>query len=131
MGSIVSDKDAEFVYVNHLNPMLEAKDDDKIYYTFWLATKENSEIVGEIGFRGIVNQLGEIEFGYFVNDKHRGNGYATEMVKGLTEWALKIDKIKFVVAGVGLGNSASARVLLKNGFKFWGEHNNLIVFYKS
>jgi RimJ/RimL family protein N-acetyltransferase len=131
MGSIVSDEDAEFVLVNHLEPMLKAKPEDKIFYTFWLAKKEDSEIVGEIGFRGKVNELGEIEIGYFVYEQERNKGYATEMVKAITEWGLQREGIKYVVAGVEKDNEASKKVLLKNWFIYWGLKNGQRVFYKT
>lgn len=113
-----------------MKPLLNAKEEDKIYHTFWLATKEDGEVVGEIGFRG-VNQFGRIEIGYFVNEAYRKMGYATEMVKALTEWALRKDEIKYVIAGVSEGNVASEGVLKKNGFVYFGEQNEMKVFYKS
>jgi len=129
MGSIVSDKDVAFVYEYHLNPMLKTEIENHIYYTFWIATKDDGEIVGEGGFKGVPNEFAEVELGYFVSGDHRNVGYATEMVRYLVGWALRQDEVKYVVAGVDAQNKASERVLIKNGFHFWGEKQGMNVFY--
>lgn len=130
-GSVKTDKDLMFVYEYHLVPLKNEKEENKVFYTFWLATKEDGEVIGEIGFRGKPNEYFEAEIGYFVYEKERGKGYATEMVRQIVDFGLKQNRVKFIVAGVDKLNIASEKVLLKNGFQYWGEKNELNVFYKN
>ena len=45
-----------------------------------------------------------------------GRDLATEVVAGIAEWCRANGTIRSIVGGVADGNSASARVLQKNGF---------------
>ena len=58
----------------------------------------------------------DIRFGYIIAQSAWGRGLATEVVAGVAEWCRANGTIRSVVGGVAAGNSASARVLQKNGF---------------
>lgn len=60
---------------------------------------------------------GKVEIGYSVVNAARRKGYATEIVKALTERAFEEPTVKEIVAHTTKGNAASNAVLLACGFK--------------
>ncbi|WP_228002622.1 GNAT family N-acetyltransferase [Nocardia australiensis] len=64
---------------------------------------------------------GQLEIGYGVVASRRGQGYAAEATRALTEFALAVPDVDTVFADVELANPASARVLEKAGFHRVGE----------
>jgi RimJ/RimL family protein N-acetyltransferase len=88
---------------------------------------ETKTVVGNGGFKGAPKN-NTLEIGYEVYHKFYRRGYATEAVKGLLDLA-ESKKIKTIIAETEVENTASIRVLEKNGFlatKFFinedGEH---------
>ena len=61
-----------------------------------------------------------VHIGYLIAEIAWGNGYASELLKGLQTAVLSGPAMR-LVAGVGRDNPASARVLQKAGFKLWTE----------
>lgn len=59
--------------------------------------------------------------GYGVLPEYEGNGYTTEAVKAMTQWAFGNSDVAFVEAETEPGNKASQRVLEKCGFTPDGE----------
>jgi len=55
----------------------------------------------------------QVHIGYLLSEASWGNGYATELVRGLVAAA----KDAILIGGVGKDNPASASVLLKAGFR--------------
>jgi len=92
--------------------------------TWWLATyyqmirREDRQIVGELGFKGITHQE-EAEIGYGTYEPYRRQGYMTEAVTALSEWALRQEEhpLKRVTARTREENYASQRVLQHSGFR--------------
>src|SRR5690606_36931600 len=56
------------------------------------------------------------ELGYRVAQDHGGKGYATEAVRLALDYAFVRLRLHRVEAAVRVGNEASAKVLLRNGF---------------
>ncbi len=89
----------------------------EVWYTAWRMTRKDSgEMIGDIGFKGEPDDK-TVEIGYGVLEAHRGQGYTTEAVKALCEWAFAKENVYFVRAITEDGNTASERVLEKNEFK--------------
>ena len=63
---------------------------------------------------------GKWEIGYHVAKAYTGNGYATEAVKAVLEWAFSHPKVTAVEAETYPDNTASKRVLEKCGFALNG-----------
>lgn len=126
-GSITTDEDKRWVREHHLDKI---GDGNYLYSTFWIATNYESEVVGEVAFKGETNGFGEIEIGCFVTPAFRHKGYGTEMIDGMVGWATKQDEAKFVVAAVDYGNLFSQKMLGKNNFSYWGEKNGMNIYYK-
>lgn len=76
--------------------------------------------VGQMGFRDRPVD-GIVEVGYGINPSYQNRGYATEMVRALTDWALAQPTVSRVVAECRPDNVGSIRVLEKSGFGRIGE----------
>lgn len=80
--------------------------------TFLMARKEDGAALGGVGFGG----LGDVhELGYALGRPYWGQGYATEGVLAMLEYARSLG-LKALQAFTFVENPASARVLRKAGF---------------
>ncbi|MBS4535706.1 GNAT family N-acetyltransferase [Clostridium sp. D2Q-14] len=97
-----------------IGKMKKAKRELHDWYTYWLIiNKDSLDTMGLIGFKGIDNK-GEAEIGYGISKQYEGQGYMTEAVKILIEWAFKSRLCKTLTAtGVLKTNYGSQNVLLK------------------
>lgn len=92
-----------------------------LWYTSWkFCKKENNAVIGYAGFKGLQSR-GFVEIGYGVEEKYEGNGYATEGVKGLCDWAFSTNQVVSIEAETEPDNIASQKVLQKNGFTATGK----------
>jgi [ribosomal protein S5]-alanine N-acetyltransferase len=73
--------------------------------------------VGTIGFLGPPDPDGVLTVGYGLVPQARGQGYATEALRALVEYALVQPGVVRVVADTDVSNVASHRVLEKAGFR--------------
>jgi len=85
-----------------------------------LAVRGSGELVGTIGFHGIVPKNRVAEIGYDLAPRYWGKGVSSEACRVVTEWGF--DQLGFnrIHAVVMVGNAASARILGKCGFVFEG-----------
>lgn len=72
-------------------------------------------VVGEIGFVAPPAEK-TVAIGYGIAPAARRQGYATEAIRGLSEWALAQPGVGAVRAETLPGNEPSARALLRAGF---------------
>jgi [ribosomal protein S5]-alanine N-acetyltransferase len=90
--------------------------------------------IGQIGFKGQPDTDGSVEIGYGLNATHHNQGYASEAVGALVNWALESGFAKRITAETLESNLASNRVLEKLDFVRVGtrfdaeEGGNLIVW---
>lgn len=96
-----------------------------VWYAMMRAPREASDMlacdVGDIlmasaGFKG-PPQDDTIEIGYSVLPRFQGQGYATEMVRALIDWAFAQPGVARIVAETTTENVASMRLLKRQGFK--------------
>jgi len=59
---------------------------------------------------------GDIEIGYFLRKSEWGQGYVSEAVKRLLEFAFSVTSLEEIVAVIDPRNTASRRVLERAGF---------------
>ena len=133
--------DAEQLYNNHLNEKMkkwfpnevyadidEAKgaieffsdcvNNDRLPFVLAVELKETGELIGDTGVSEVEGVPNEVEIGYQICDKYSGKGYASELVKAMTEFSFSRFAISVVFGRVIHGNDASARVLQKAGYSF-------------
>jgi RimJ/RimL family protein N-acetyltransferase len=85
-------------------------------FGFYLVVRtDEALVVGEIGFVGPPVD-GVVAIGYAILPGERRQGYATEAIRGLSEWALRQPGVGEVQAQTLPGNEPSARALLRAGF---------------
>ncbi|MFI2203729.1 GNAT family N-acetyltransferase [Streptomyces sp. NPDC020192] len=83
---------------------------------FALVRHEDGRAIGGIGFHGAPNEEGWVEVGYDLAEGARGQGYATEALRTLTERALARDDVSMVIATIEHANIPSQRVVSRAGF---------------
>lgn len=71
--------------------------------------------VGDLCFKGL-DSKGVVEIGYGILEEYQGQGYATEAVKAVTEWALQKNNVTAIEAETDVDNIISQKVLAKCGF---------------
>jgi [ribosomal protein S5]-alanine N-acetyltransferase len=76
--------------------------------------------IGQMGFKGQPDTDGSVEIGYNVSPTHHNQGYATEAVGALVNWALESGFARRVTAETLASNLASNRVLEKLGLVQFG-----------
>ena len=102
---------------NNILPKLMDLSKDYLCYTFWtIIDKKLNCMVGDICFKGEPNESGEMEIGYGTYANFQQNGYMTEAVGALAQWAFNHYSIQAIVAETSNDNIASTKVLEKNNF---------------
>ncbi len=98
---------------------------------FLMFLLESDEFVGRCGFGPI--ETGEIEVGYLLHKKFWGQGYATEALSTVLEWAKKNIDSDEIIAFAPVDHIASQRVMEKCGMHFYKSdigHGAQCKFYK-
>jgi RimJ/RimL family protein N-acetyltransferase len=87
----------------------------------WMIVVQH-EVVGLCSYRKPPNAEGVVEIGYSIAEDRRGLGYATQAIAGILEYAMTDSSVRCVTAGTAPENTASQRVLEKNGFVAAGRY---------
>ena len=77
--------------------------------------------IGTIGFHGPPDEQGRVEVGYRVEPAYRRQGYTSESVRALFDWAAREHGIQSFVASVAPTNDASLALIRGLGFVRVGE----------
>lgn len=91
--------------------------EQRLWYAIWVMALKNDPqlVVGDLCFKGL-DANGMVEIGYGIQKAHEGQGYMTEAVIAMTQWANMQPGVKKVEAETDPDNKASQRVLEKAGF---------------
>ena len=81
-------------------------------------------IIGTGGFKGPPGADGVVEIAYGIAPGYRGRGFATEVARALTAYALGDSRVRVICAHTRPEPNASTRVLAKSGFRFVEEVND-------
>lgn len=92
---------------------------------FGIFSKETGEILGSVG-AGEHDDLGETEIFYSLLQDVRGNGYATEATKAVTDWVFENYDIEYIIGTATVHNIASQKVLERCGYRFINEQTLLV-----
>jgi len=88
---------------------------------FALVHRATGDVVGTCGFKGPPDVGGIVEIAYGVAAEYQNQGYATEAAEALLEFAFASGQVRLVRAHTFAEANASARVLVKCGFRSVGE----------
>ena len=81
----------------------------------WLIVAQD-ELVGFCSYKGAPSSDGDLEIGYGIAASRRDRGYATAAVAHVVREAQRYASVRALTAETAIGNTASGRVLEKNGF---------------
>ena len=99
----------------------ERDSENRIWYAPWkMLLKKERTYIGDLGFKGPARE-NAVEIGYGILKEYEGNGYTTEAVKAVMDWAFGMEGVAFVEAETDPENKASQRILEKLGFVPDGE----------
>ena len=105
-------------YTEMLNGCL-AHPDKWDWYAIWMIELKDGTHIGELCFKGL-SVDGIAEIGYGISEEYQNNGYATEAVRAVLEWAFSQPEVVTIEAETDSDNTASKRVLEKCGFALNG-----------
>ncbi len=92
-----------------------------IWYNILLGTAQSGDLlIGTLGFKGRPNENGIVEIGYSLLQEFQGQGYATEGVQGLIQWAFAQNDVSSIRAQTLHHNLRSIGVLTRNNFQMIG-----------
>src|SRR5688572_15162903 len=101
-------------------------------YSFSIRLRGNARLIGSFG---IINDNGNVQFGYILTPTHWNQGYATEACGGMMKILKALHGVKSIKTFADVDNIASARVLEKSGlievarlsdwFRFVNQNNAL------
>ncbi|EJS69321.1 N-acetyltransferase [Bacillus cereus] len=80
---------------------------------WYVIRKEDDIVLGDIGFKGKPNENHTVEIGYGFIEKYWNQGFATEAVGELINWAFQTGEVETIIAETLLDNYSSIRVLEK------------------
>ncbi|MDN3264795.1 GNAT family N-acetyltransferase [Streptomyces sp. CSDS2] len=83
---------------------------------FTLVRRADGRAIGGMGFHSAPDEEGRVEIGYDLAESARGNGYATEALRALAEWALAREEVRTLFATIEPANTASQAVVSRAGF---------------
>jgi RimJ/RimL family protein N-acetyltransferase len=88
-----------------------------LYHTFlFLIRKTDRVVVGTADFKNVPNKDNEVEIGYGLGKGFEHNGYMTEAVQAMCNWAIAQNNISHVIAETDIDNLQSQNVLRRCGF---------------
>lgn len=87
-------------------------------YVLGVCLSESEKVIGHVG----LSPFGDsVEVGYAIEDKHKGQGYATNAVTLMSDWGIKTFRLSQVFGIVSTDNTASCHVLESSGFQLIDE----------
>lgn len=82
-----------------------------------LALKTTDELIGDLGYFPNKHDPRQIRVGYTLAKKYWGNGYATEAMRALLDYAFDVQHAHRVIADLDPRNAASLKLLERLGFR--------------
>jgi RimJ/RimL family protein N-acetyltransferase len=88
------------------------------WYTNWqIILKSENKAIGSACFMKEPDENHRAEIGYGMNEAYRNQGYMTEAVKAMCEWAFNQPGVESVIAETDANNPSSQRVVEKCGMR--------------
>ena len=87
------------------------------FESWMIVKKDGNAIIGDAGFKGRPNELGEVDIGYSIIMRERKKGFGVEAAKGFVKWAFSQAEVKAITARCLIDNADSVRILGKLNFE--------------
>ena len=94
----------------------------------WIALLDKKPI-GLFGLCRVQDVTDYVEVSYLLDSSAQGQGYASEAVEALLQWAIREWHSKTAFAEIHCENKASTRFAIRMGFQFWKQELPF-VFYR-
>jgi len=106
-----------------LESINEINAENRKLYFFRIEDIKTKEYIGEIGYtvekETLVGKV--VDLGYFIKEKYWGNGYTTEALKRVIEFAFTENNVYRITTGCLKENKGSEKVMIKCGMIKEGE----------
>src|SRR5918998_368961 len=96
--------------------------------TYQVVRRADDRVIGDAGFDGPPDATGAVSVGCGITEDARGQGYATEALSALLDWARRQTGLTCVLADTTRSNLASQRLLERAGLHRVGEDGELIYY---
>jgi RimJ/RimL family protein N-acetyltransferase len=96
--------------------------------TYQVIRRADDHVIGDAGFMGPPDDTGAVSVGCAITEDARGQGYATEALSALLDWAREQSGLTCVLADTTRSNLASQRLLERVGLHRIGEDGELIYY---
>ena len=107
-----------------LKKMAKTDEAHHAWQTYWLVVLSQGNFgAGLAGFKGVPNKNGSVEIGYGIDPAYQNQGYMSEAIRALVDWALGQPTCNRVTA-TEVENPASRRLLEKLGAHLIADDDN-------
>jgi RimJ/RimL family protein N-acetyltransferase len=96
--------------------------------TYQVVRRADGHVIGDVGFMGPPDATGAVHVGCAITKDARGQGYATEALLAVLDWARTQSGLTCVLADTTRSNVASQRLLERAGLHRVGEDGELIYY---
>ncbi len=96
--------------------------------TYQVIRRADDQVIGDVGFMGPPDATGAVSVGCGITEDARGQGYATEALTAVLEWAREQSGLTCVLADTTRSNLASQRLLERVGLRRVGEDGELLYY---
>jgi RimJ/RimL family protein N-acetyltransferase len=96
--------------------------------TYQVVRRADGRVIGDVGFMGPPDATGAVSVGCSITEDARCQGYATEALTALLEWARGQTGLTCVLADTTRSNLASQRLLERVGLHRVGEDGELLYY---
>ena len=96
--------------------------------TYQVVRRADGCVIGDVGFMGPPDETGAVSVGCAITEDARGQGYATEALTALLDWARAQSGLTCVLADTTRSNLASQRLLERVGLHRIGEDGELLYY---
>lgn len=91
------------------------------YITYSIEGLPAGTLVGSVGFSGPPDASGHVQIGYAILKDYRGQGFATESLGGLIDWAFENTSVQRISGETFVDMPVSISVMTRNGMTHTGE----------
>jgi RimJ/RimL family protein N-acetyltransferase len=98
--------------------------------SYQIIRREDGAVIGDAGFVGPPDETGAVTVGCAIIESARGQGYATEAMQALLDWAATQSGLTCVLAEATKANPAAQRLLEKVGMHPVGEDDQLLYYMR-